>query len=180
MIDLSYKIFLDYSGNCLLESQYAADSSEFDKCNRNRIASILFSWIAIELFVNNMMIDFISTGSDKFELHELAFMKEKNLNFESNGEYIGEFRISNNDSYKRLEDKIVFLTTKFSPSDKTNKSGDLWRRFKSFKSLRDSFTHPNKEKEIEVNEELTKQCLECSKDVIRDLAKKVWKKQIDI
>ena len=58
-------------------------------------ASILFSFISIESFINNMMSDFASLPPDMFTPHERGFLTEKVVELSESGENIGKFEITN-------------------------------------------------------------------------------------
>lgn len=176
-MDNSFRTFLDSASQFLIDSKIARDNENKTKSERLMIASLLFAWIAIELFISNMMVDFIQTESDKFENHEIAFMQEKKLDFISSGTDSGLFQISKKDNYQRLEDKILYLTRKLS-KEPIDRSSNVWVKFKEFKKVRDSITHPNKEIKIDLTIEKVESYLQNSKDIISLVSEKVWKKTI--
>jgi hypothetical protein len=135
--------------------------------------SILFSFIAIESFINNMMEDFTLLPKDIFTVHELGLLSESSVQFESSGEKAGQFVITSRREYKRLEDKILFLIAKFG-GPAGAKGSNLWQRFEQAKRLRDGLTHPRKDGTPLLTPEEAKKVLDTSKEIIQMVSAKVW------
>lgn len=147
---------------------------------RCAVASILFSWIALEAFVNHMMEDFAAVAQGTFTLHEQAFLEEREVEFSTSGDTLGQFVLKNSRRYQRLGDKIAFLVAKFSPGTKIDKGDAFWQRFEKSKDIRDSLSHPRKATEPPISPADADTALGVSTDVIKFLAEKVWKKHLDI
>ncbi len=141
-------------------------------------SSILLSWIAIESFVNNMLDDFAALPDDLFQLHERAFLLEKEINFIDHGNDLGTFDLSRM-QYVRLSDKIFFLIRKFNPNVKSFKGDTLWQDFDELKDIRNKITHPRKTDFLTISIEQAKKSIETSKKIIQFISIKVWKKSLD-
>jgi len=158
-----------------------ADSDNLESSRqRNIIASILFSWIAMEAFVNDMMEDFVALPPGIFTIHERGFLQERLVEFSTEGVNAGDFIIANRRRFVRLGDKILFLTAKFGKGTKLDKGSTLWQKFEASKNLRDRLTHPRKDQEINVSLSDAEDALEVAQEVIRLVALKVWNKNIDV
>jgi len=167
--------------------QYVRDSEAlYDQCcdafkggngangSRCATASVLFSFIAIESFINNMIDDFASLPKDLFTIHEHGLLGESSVQFESSGEKAGQFVLTNRREYKRLEDKILFLIAKFGGGAAVDKGSNLWQKFERAKQLRDRLTHPRKDETPSPTMEDTKEVLETAKEIIQMVSAKVW------
>lgn len=141
-------------------------------------SSILLSWIAIESFVNNMLDDFASLPKDLFQLHEHAFLFEKEIKFIDSGDDLGSFELGRK-QYVRLSDKIFFLIRKFNPSQGSFKGNTLWQNFEELKDVRNKIAHPRKADEISLNAEQIRKAIDASKEIIKFISNKVWKKSLD-
>jgi len=142
------------------------------------ISSILLSWIAIESFVNNMLEDFVSLPKNLFSLHERAFLLEKEINFLDSGDSLGTFELTKR-KYIKLADKILFLIKKFNPKIRSFKGNYLWQNFDKLKEIRDKIAHPRKEDVFSIDTDQVKEAIRTSKDIIRFIATKVWKKEVE-
>ncbi len=141
-------------------------------------SSILLAWIAIESFVNNMLDDFTALPEDMFQLHERAFLLEKEINFVDHGDNLGTFELSRK-QYVRLSDKIFFLIHKFNPNQKSFKGDELWQDFDKLKDIRNKIAHPRKADLLNIDIDQTKESIETSKKIINFISIKVWKKPLD-
>jgi len=138
------------------------------------IPSIILSWTAIEYFVNNRLFDYGSLPEKQFELHERAFLLEKKITFINSGANLGTFTLGGNE-YKRLEDKIFFLISKFSPKKEKNLKGkSLWQSFQEFKTLRNNILHPRTNKNIYIDIDKAKKHLDTSKRIIQLISEHLW------
>jgi hypothetical protein len=140
-------------------------------------SSILLSWIAIESFVNNMIDDFIALPKDFFQLHERAFLLEKQIYFINEGNDLGKFKLAK-DKYVRLADKIFFLIRKFNPTTKSFKGDTLWQDFDEFNEIRNKIAHPRKSDSLTISAVQAKKAIKTSKDIVRFISTKVWKKSV--
>jgi hypothetical protein len=128
------------------------------------IPSVILAWSAIESFVNNRLDEFDSLPSDLFAPHEKAFLIEKQLQFQQDGQHVGEFLIKGN-SHKALSDKIHFLMAK--RRSRTIKKGTgLWQDFDGLREVRNSLIHPRKSKYKAITPESARECIRVSRKVI--------------
>lgn len=107
-------------------------------------AAIFYTSGAMEAFVNYIADTFEKGGN--FTAHEIAFLTDKNLTFSQKS-----WSIKEKTEYHKVEDKIRFLLSKFSPNfDFNNQS---WSSLMALKDIRDSLIHPrNAEDETTANE----------------------------
>lgn len=140
-------------------------------------ASILFSFIAIESLINNMMSDFASLPQDMFTLHEQGFLVERAVAFSGSGANAGTFEVTNRPEYKRLEDKILFLLARFS-GDSMDKGSTLWQRFDKAKEVRDRLTHPKKDISPAPSPSDARRTMEVALEVVQLVSEKVWGKSV--
>lgn len=149
---------------------------------RYSTASILFSFMAVEFFINNMMSDFASLPKGLFTVHEKGFLAERSVVFSSSG----VFEVTNRPEYKRLEDKILFLVARFS-GNAVGKGSGLWQkgsglrqRFQETKDIRDRLTHPRKDVTVEPSPSDARKTLEVVKEIIKLVSSKVWGKSVQL
>ncbi|MBI4302267.1 MAG: hypothetical protein HY664_06655 [Chloroflexi bacterium] len=140
-------------------------------------ASILFSFIAIESFINNMMSDFASLPHETFTVYEQGFLAEKAVEFAESGADAGKFRVSNRERYWGLDSKIMFLIARFS-RDTVDKGSTLWQRFENAKEVRDLLTHPRKDTAGEPSPSDAHDTLIMAKDIIQLVSQRVWGKSV--
>ncbi len=171
-----FRDFLDDAEYFLDEAKKANTKKLTGPLERSIIGSILFSWIALESFINNIMIDFSALPEDTFPLPEQAFLSEKELEFSDSGDNEGRFYISSRKRYRPLEHKILFSAAKFGKGTKFDKGGVLWQKFQSMKDIRDQLTHPRKSDEVYLTLQNTEDALQVSKEIILTVSKKVWGK----
>jgi len=142
------------------------------------IPSVILSWTAIESFVNNRLFDYRSLPENKFALHERAFLLEQKIKFVDSGDKIGSFRLEGSD-YRRLEDKIFFLISKFGSKEEKNlKGGSLWQKFRELKALRDNILHPRTDKDIDIDIDLVIKHINTSKCTIQLISEHIWGKKV--
>ena len=122
-----------------------AESAPKDSTIKGRFstASILFSFMALESFINNMMSDFTVLPSGLLTPHERGFLAERIVELADSGENAGKFEVTNRQRYQSLEYKIMFLVARFG-GDKVDKGSTLWQKFQKMKDIRDLLTHPRK------------------------------------
>jgi hypothetical protein len=176
----SYRDFLDYAEGFYQEARVSEKCGENRKAEKSLIASILFSWISVEAFVNGMLDGLTSMPTEAFSLHEKALLTEKTVEFLDSGHHAGTFRLSKRTQYRRIEDKILFLIAKFGMGTAPDKGGPLWQTFVEFKKKRDQLTHPRKIQDMSLTVADADAALETSKNIIRLLAGEVWRKHVDI
>jgi len=169
---LNYRDYLSYSEQYI---QLAEDESYNEI--KFLLPSVLLSWIAIESFINNIMDDFSSLPKDLFELHERGLLIEKKVMFVDHGNDIGKFKLDQTE-YKRLEEKILFLITKFGNLNKPCKGESLWQKFENLRVIRNKIVHPRKNTELGVTVREAYKYLEISKNIIQFVSTNVWRKKI--
>lgn len=143
------------------------------------LPATILAWSAIESFVNNRCDDLNSLPSDMFELHERAFLQEKNLRYIDNGKNIGKFVLKGN-NYQALENKIFFLLAKMGSHDAyALKGGALWSRFRSFKDVRDGLAHPRRGTETVLNIQGVCYYIETAQELIQEISERIWKTKLE-
>lgn len=118
--------------------EYLQDASKFfeeaKKTTDVRIArryyraAVFYTSGAMEAFVNYIADTFEKGGT--FTPHEIAFLTDKNLTFSQKS-----WDIAEKTEYHRVEDKIRFLLSKFSPNFDFN--NQAWSSLMSLKDIRD-------------------------------------------
>jgi len=169
---LNYRNYLSYSEKYI----QLAEEEPLDKL-KFLIPSILLSWIAIESFINNIIDDFSSLPEDLFELHERGLLLEKKVIFVDHGSDMGKFKIGQTE-YKRLDEKILFLITKFGNLNKPYKGEALWQNFEDLRDTRNKILHPRRNIELELTVKKAYKYLETSKNIIQFVSTNVWHKKI--
>ena len=125
----SSKYFLDLYATCKgKEKEYAT------------FASLLFSWTALESYVN-MRFDSLSQGN-RIKLHERAFLLEKELRVNDGG------RFAENQIHPSTTKKILFLIEYFSKIRVSNFKNKFGKDLTTFEDLRNRVVH-HKESNIE-------------------------------
>lgn len=123
--------------------EYLQDASEFFEeaikttdvriARRYYRAAIFYTSGAMEAFVNYIADTFEKGGT--FTPHEIAFLTDKNLTFSQK-----KWGLTEKTEYHKVEDKIRFLLSKFSPDFDFN--NQAWSSLMSLKDIRDSLIHP--------------------------------------
>jgi len=175
----NYRDFLAYAEGFLASALEENKAGTDATAKKSTLASIMFSWIAVESFINNMMDDFAALPADTLSLPERALLTERTLEFADHGEQAGRFVISNRPEYRRLEEKILFLVAKFGTGTPLDKGGPLWQRFEAAKAKRDRITHPRRALERDVTARDARDTLEVAQAVITMVSQQVWKKPVD-
>lgn len=140
-------------------------------------ASILFSFIALESFINNMMFDFTALPSGLLTPHEHGFLAERAVELADSGVNAGKFEVTDKQRYQSLASKIMFLVARFS-GDTVDKGSSLWQKFHKMKDVRDLLTHPRKEETHVPSPEDAEAAIEATKDIIKLVSQKVWGKKV--
>jgi hypothetical protein len=173
---MDFRQFLNHAEQLCQE---AANESTPVRQERLIIASILFSWIAMESFVNDMMDDFAALPKGFFTVHERGFLRERRVEFSSKGGTAGQFIATERPDYQRFEDKIVFLVAKIGQQGNLDKGSHLWQRLDSSKRIRDHLTHPRRSHGLTTTLSEAEESLNLCKEIVQLLAQKVWGKKID-
>jgi len=172
---LDFRDYLQYAEKYLR----MAEDVETSDLNWLLIPATILAWAAVEIFVNNRLSDFGALPEGIFELHEKAFLLEKQIRFVDSGEHLGEFMLGGTE-YRRLEDKIFFLIAKSNPPNKIHlKSNALWKDFQEFKTDRDTLMHPRHDRSVVLTTEKVRHHIETSKNVIEIISKSLWNEEIE-
>jgi hypothetical protein len=170
-----------YYRELLDDGQWFFDQADSDQNTQNQerfsTASILFSFMALESFTNNMMADFTTLPSGLLTPHEQGFLAEKVVELADSGKNAGKFEVTNKQRYQSLEYKIMFLVARFS-KDTVDKGSTLWQRFQKMKDIRDSLTHPRKDITQITSPKDAQEAISVSKEIIELVSQKVWKKKV--
>ena len=140
-------------------------------------ASILFSFMALESFINNMMSDFTALPSGLLAPHEQGFLAERVVELADSGVNAGNFEITTKRRYQSLEYKIMFLVARFS-GDTVDKGSNLWQKFQQMKDIRDLLTHPRKDITRAPLPVDAGEAIVVAKDIIQLVSQKVWGKMV--
>jgi hypothetical protein len=170
-----------YYRELIEDAQWFCDQADNAQASLNQgrftSASILFSFVALESFINNMMFDFTALPSGLLTPHEQGFLAEKAVELADSGANAGKFEITDKRRYQSLEYKIMFLVARFS-KDTVDKGSTLWQRFQKMKNVRDSLTHPRKD-EIKVPSlSEAEEAIGVTKEIIQLVSQKVWGKKV--
>jgi hypothetical protein len=126
-------LFEDY----LQDAHYFADEAraldDERASKRSYRAAVFCIAAAVEAYVNYVG-DTLEKGA-RFDAHEIAFLTDRKFGLNA-----GKFQMLKQNEFHRLEDKLVFLLTKFG-ADFDRASNPAWPRFQEFKKFRDSITH---------------------------------------
>lgn len=170
-----------YYRELLEDAQWFFDQADSAQNGQNQerysTASILFSFIALESFINNMMSDFTALPSGLLTPHEQGFLAEKLVELADSGINAGKFEVTNKQRYQSLEYKIMFLVARFS-KDAVDKGSTLWQRFQKMKDIRDSLTHPRRDMMQIPSPIDAQEAISVSKEIIELVSQKVWKKKV--
>ena len=174
MTNLSFRDFLGFAD--VLREQ-AANCENLGRSLPYIIGSILNSWMALESFVNNMLFDFASLPASGFTVHERGFLEERQVRFSVSGSDAGTFKLEAAPEYRRLEDKVLFLTAKFG-KNKLDKGTALWQRFEKIKKKRNVLSHLRRGDDLVLSVADCDEAASVTKDLITMLSKEVWKKPV--
>ncbi len=125
----SYRFFLE-SSKYFLDSYTNCDAKEKEYAT---FASVLFSWTALESYVN-MRFESLSQGS-RIKPHEKAFLSEKELKVDPDGKFISTT------IHPTLSKKIFFLIEYFSKTSVATFKGKFGRDLVTFEDLRNKIVH---------------------------------------
>jgi hypothetical protein len=172
---VSYRELIENAQWLYDQAENAQKSSTIQE--RYSTASILFSFIALESFINDVMSDFTVLPTGLLTAHELGFLAERVVELADSGVNAGKFEITNKRRYHSLEYKIMFLVARFS-KDTVDKGSSLWQQFQQMKDIRDFLTHPRKDTPLIVTPADAEKAIEVAKDIIQLVSKKVWGKKV--
>jgi hypothetical protein len=137
-------MFEEYLQDASVFFEEAEKASDPRVARRYYRAAVFYTSGAMEAFVN-----FIADTLEKGEVltpHEIAFLTDKSLTFSQK-----QWAIAERVEYHRVEDKIRFLLSKFSPNFDFNNNS--WSSLMQLKDIRDSLIHPrNNEDETSAKE----------------------------
>jgi len=98
-------------------------------------AALNLGFCALEAHLNAIAEDFLTLPN--LSPHERSILSERKVDLEH-----GEFRITNQLQVYRLEDRILFLCTRFSKKTSLNRKAAYLGQFKEALDLRNDLTHP--------------------------------------
>jgi hypothetical protein len=98
-------------------------------------AALNLGFCALEAHLNAIAEDFLTLAN--LSPHERSILSERKVDLEH-----GKFRITNQSQIYRLEDRLLFLCTRFSKKAPLNRTAAYWGQFKEALDLRNSLTHP--------------------------------------
>ena len=125
----SYRFFLE-SSKYFLDSYSTCDAKEKEYAT---FASVLFSWTALESYVN-MRFESLSQGS-RIKPHERAFLLEEELKVDSEGKFVSIT------IHPTLSKKILFLIEYFSKVSVATFKTKFGRDLTTFEDLRNKIVH---------------------------------------
>lgn len=138
----TYKFYLN-------SSEYFLSNSKLDNLaslekEKNMFASIIFSWLALESYVNSAC-ESLSKGT-RLKPHEKAFLEEKELRVNDEGEF-REVLLR-----PSTTKKILFIIENFTNVNvKSFKQTKIWKDIKNLEYLRDRIIHHKEKEEINLN-----------------------------
>jgi hypothetical protein len=111
-------------------------ASSDQKCKEAYLhAALNLGFCAIEAHLNAIAEDFLTL--DDLSPHERSILSEKKIEVDH-----GEFRVTERLQIYRLEDRLLFLCTRFSKKGPLDRNAVYWGHFKDALKLRNSLTHP--------------------------------------
>ncbi|MCH7999388.1 MAG: hypothetical protein IIA91_07910 [Chloroflexi bacterium] len=174
---MSFREFLKTAESFLEEAETPPHSLAKPAVRRHCSASLIFSWIALEAFVGDMMADFAALPKGLFSFHERAFLEERALEFITEGSELGQFQIANRPEFRRIDEKIMFLITKFGEGTVIDKGSTWWQKFEASKDKRNKIVHPRKDMPVTVLTEDARSAIAVAKEVIGVVSLAVWGKK---
>lgn len=141
--------FEKYSEDLLRSSKYFLELGKqypinSDDGQRNLRASITHAFFFLEAQLNYIADHF--SQSKNFDILERSLLSEKEISLEK-----GKFILSGKPKFYRIEDRIDFLLSRFSPSPQKAKSS--WHpNLKASILVRNRLVHPKKAHQISVEE----------------------------
>ena len=177
---MTFRDFLDHAEKFLEEAQSSPQSLAETAVTRYYCASLVFSWIALEAFVNDMMGDFAALPEDLFSLHERAFLEERAVEFVVEGSDLGQFSLSGRMQFHRIDEKIMFLIAKFGKGTTIDKGSTWWQKFEGSKDKRNKIVHPRKDEFVDIEFQDARNALDVACEVIRVISRSVWGKEADL
>jgi hypothetical protein len=174
---LNFQDFLSWAERFFDEATTEPVASNTKVARRYLAASLVFSGVAVEAFVNDMMMDFASLPAGMFTIHEQGFLEERAVEFVSAGAQMGRFRLTSRQDYRGLDQKIMFLVAKFGKNTSIDKGSGWWPKFESTKKKRNKVVHPRKDDPVVITSSDAADALEVSKEIIKVVSKAVWGKE---
>ena len=155
--------FYTNAGNHFLNIQDYVKLSKDEK-EYNHFASVLFSWVALETFVNSISE---SLGKGKrLNLNEISFLNEY------------EYRVNDDGIFNEISirpsstKKILFILNNFSRLDmKKFKQSKIWRDLKNFEDLRNKIIHHKEKHNLDISLRKATEYRDITKETINYLIK---------
>ena len=132
-------MFEEYLEDAHYFAEKASTVGNEQEARRYYRVAVFCSISAVEAFINYIGDTFDQGGS--FQPYEIAFLTDRK--FDVSG---GTFSIQDKKEYHRLEDKLKFLVSKFTPTFDFAYT-PCWSRLLEFKKFRDSIIHPRQDED---------------------------------
>jgi len=160
----TFKFYLNTSNHFLNTSDYNELSKE--EKDYNHFASVLFSWVAIESFINSVS-ESLAKGK-RLNINEVGFLNEYEYKVNDEGNF------NQNNIRPSTTKKILFILNHFSKFNlKKFKQGKVWRDLKNFEDLRNKIIHHKEKNNLSINLKKATECRDISKDTINYITKKL-------
>jgi len=166
-------MFEEYLEDSLYFAKEAIIQKDASSSKRHFRVSVFCSMSSIESYVN-YMIDTLLKGF-KLEGYEKAFLTDKHFDV-----FNGSFKITSQNEYHKIDDKIRYLLCKSTPTFDFNKNAS-WSRLLEFKRFRDSLIHPKQVADINSLTEYKKRIkigLEAIILIMNHICKGIFKKPL--
>jgi len=160
----TFTFYLNASNHFLNTPDYAELSKE--EKDYNHFASILFSWVALESFINGVS-ESLAKGK-RLNINEIAFLNEY------------EYRVNDDGNFNQINirpsttKKILFILNHFSRFNlKKFKQNKIWKDLKNFEDLRNRIIHHKEKNNLSINLKKATKCRDISKEAINYITKKI-------
>lgn len=160
----TFTFYLNASNYFLNTLNYSSLSKE--EKDYNHFASVLFSWVALESFINSVS-ESLAKGK-RLNINEIAFLNEC------------EHRVNDDGIFNQINirpsttKKILFILNHFSKFNlKKFKQSKVWRDLKNFEDLRNKIIHHKEKNNLSINLKKAIECRDVSKSAINYITKKI-------
>lgn len=160
----TFNFYLNASNHFLNNQNYAELSNE--EKDYNHFASVLFSWVALESFINSVS-ESLAKGK-RLNINEIAFLNEI------------EYRVNDDGNFNEMNirpsttKKILFILNHFSRFNlKKFKQNKIWKDLKNFEDLRNRIIHHKEKNNLSINLKKATECRDISKEAINYITKKL-------
>lgn len=158
----TFTFYLNASNNFLNIPNYTNLSKE--EKDYNHFASVLFSWVALETFINGISQS-LAKGK-RLNMNEVAFLNEY------------EYRVNDEGDFNKVNirpsttKKILFILNNFSKINIPKfKQTRRWNNLKNFEDLRNKIIHHKEKHNINITLKKATEYRDVTKDMINYLRK---------